>query len=74
MSNKKNDEVFPIGTDVYSEDYVVNQFVHGVITKLKKPNTEYRYEVTWCDGEKVTYTFEQILEMNNEYKTVMGLW
>lgn len=67
-------EIFPIGTSVLAEDYDGTGFVVGLVTGVRNKRFEMPYEITWCDGDSLVYSFDQVLEMNNDYKTQMGLW
>ena len=70
----KEKEIFPVGTNVLAEDYDHDNLICGIVTDIKSKRYEMPYVVTWCDGDQLTYTFDHILEMNNDYKTKMGLW
>jgi len=67
-------EIFPVGTNVLAEDYDGTGMVTGIVTRIRSKRYEMRYDVTWCDGDSLVYSFDQILEMNSDYKTKAGLW
>lgn len=66
-------EIFPVGTSVLAMN--LSKFKHGLVTdildvsKYGSPDSYHiqKYLVTWCDGNRDRFSFEEIINLNENY-------
>ena len=70
-----SDEIFPIGTNIVIIEND-NKFIHGLITQIRSPINDHDvslYIATFCDGRHISFSFEEIANLNQHY-IELGTW